>query len=201
VRIITKETTLANGKTFESAALDHYGGNEEAKSFEEIFGNLSDCVFSGELELANLNLSSLKGCPYKIINEDFSKRNNFSIETNPFLNSLEGFPIQFKNVSKLYLSYDLFKKLRTLDQSTRESLSHGVNIISPIVIPSSVEESEIIMNMLIVDNFHNNSKNVKLLNPQYKVLKLNQEKVRQQKRIYAKLDYDTEKFIRAVSLL
>jgi len=196
-RQISNNTIVKGIKTFEDIVKEREA--EEAGSspisFKELFGDLSDCTFSGHLDLSYLNLNSLEGCPRKVIN------GNFSIENNPNLKSLKSLPTEFKNVSQFYLNYSLFKKLYKLDTTTKENIAHGIDLVAPFIDSSSVDSAEVIMNMLIVNNFATTQTKVKLLTLIYNNFKVDQEKVRQQKRIYSKLNYDTEKFIRAISLL
>ena len=186
-----------SGETFKILALARQKSKNRKtpKTFKEIFGDLSDFIFEGTLDLTNLNLSSLEGCPTKILN------GNFSTETNPNLKSLKDFPNGFESVDMFYLDYDLFKKLHTLEESTKENLTHGIKLLNVLIDPVLTEESEIITHMLIINNFATARANIRLIDLQYNILKVNQEKVRQQKQIYAKLNCDTEKFIRAMSLL
>ena len=84
---VLKETSIIKDeKTFFDIVIDRASDNEDDKSFKEIFGDLSDFDFSGDLRLAGLNLNSLSGCPHSVSN------GYFSIDDNPKLHSLEYFP-------------------------------------------------------------------------------------------------------------
>jgi len=83
---------LESGETFEeirkyrvekSVQISH--ATADAKSFQEIFGDLSNCVFVGSLDLSNLNLNSLEGCP-QCVSE------SLVLDQNPNLTSLKHGP-------------------------------------------------------------------------------------------------------------
>jgi len=198
MRVIDENIEIKESETtFKHIALSRRKSEDKKtpKTFKEIFGDLSDSVFNGDLDLSELNLSSLEGCPKKI------STGNFSIEVNPNLESLRYFPTEFKDINQIYLDFSLFKKLDTLNNSVKDNIAHNALYITVSIDSATTEESEIITHMLIINNFATAHTNVRLIDLQYNILKVNQEKVRQQKRIYAKLNYSTEKFIRAISLL
>jgi len=82
--IIADNSTLKNGRTFWRTAISRSIAvkmGAEAQSFKEIFGDLSGAFFSESLDLSNLNLNSLKGCPKKIKGERFDISGNPNLQT------------------------------------------------------------------------------------------------------------------------
>jgi len=85
--MISKDTILESGRTFEDIRRLRVESNNkslkaDAKSFKELFGDLSSYTFTGELLLGVLNLNSLEGMPREVIGEVY-------IDSNPWLKNLK----------------------------------------------------------------------------------------------------------------
>jgi len=120
--IIIDKTVLKNGKTLDQIASDRVAAVvnlAEPASFEEVFGNLSTCrIINPEggqtvLNLSQLNLNSLKGCP-SVVETDFH------LDSNPNLINLEFFPREVFG----YTSIQKCESLKSLKGV--ENLSAGI---------------------------------------------------------------------------
>ena len=94
------------GKTFEETATIRRQAileNQESEpaSFKEVFGDLSDSFFEGDLDLSGLDLNSLEGCPFNI--ED-----SLHIDNNPNLKSLKYVSTVFELEGYFSVDIDLF---------------------------------------------------------------------------------------------
>ena len=111
MREIHDQTILENGKTFVKTLSDRVNSaenNPDPLSFEEIFGNLSDCIFKGGLNLDHLRLNSLKGCPSKI-------EGWFSLWNLPFLKTLDFFPEEISSGHNLFVDFHHIPAMRHVD--------------------------------------------------------------------------------------
>ena len=124
---INENTVIKNGKTFKEINFNLenrlYDNNSrrEPKSFEEIFGDLSDCIFVGDLNLNSLGLHSLKGCPQRI------RYGNLHIAYNPDLLSLDYFPKKITDRFELFVDFDIVHELKNLDISVYKELRIYIN--------------------------------------------------------------------------
>jgi len=108
VKEIIFNKKLGNGKSFGKLKGNRMNEASEGAapcSFKDIFGDLTEYIYKGDLDLSQLNLSSLEGCPQKL------KEGYFAIDNNPNLKSLENLP---SSSGKFYIGYDniyLFDKI------------------------------------------------------------------------------------------
>ena len=110
---ITNATKFSCGSTFSNFLFSRRQSDRATPaSFEQLFGDLSNSVFSGDLNLGDLNLNSLKGCPKKI--ED----GYFSIENNPELKTLDYFPEDLDTGNTIFVDSSLLELFLKLDIST-----------------------------------------------------------------------------------
>jgi len=115
---ITKNTRVTNKNghiTFEDARATRINEvlkiNTAPTSFEDLFGDLSDSIFIHGLNLSQLNLNSLKGCPREI-------RGAFAIENNLHLKNLSYFPGKIApkySTDLLSIDFELISELRKLN--------------------------------------------------------------------------------------
>ena len=186
MREINSNTVLKNGKTFKdilkNRAVPAFSKSHPLpkSSFEEIFGDLSDCAFSGTLDMTGLNLKTL-----------------------------EGFPVEFEDISQIYLSYDLFKDFHTLEGNVRKNISHGIKHFCLVVDFSleedidPMEETDMIAGviMTIVNNFNIKFENITFLDSDYCIERIDQKKFLRQEEIYKKVNFDQDKFKRVLALI
>jgi len=107
VKILLQSTILKNGKTFAKTCFDRAVVSKgdldpktgdfipptEFKSFEEIFGDLSDYTAVGEIFLNRVNLNSLKGFPQKFVGATIHLRENPDLKTLEHLSKdIQTFP-------------------------------------------------------------------------------------------------------------
>ena len=196
---INSNTMLKNGKKFWEVSNIRWLNEESAwppQSFQEIFGDLSDCVFVGDLDLSNIGLNSLQGCPQKV------KGGNFQISRNFDLKSLDYFPTEITKDFKIAIDFDLIYKLKDLDISIYRDL--GINIFYGAYYDKKISKEEVfkkIAHTLSEYRGANGSFNRvfgKSVNPD---ISLDYIEIERFYRIYKKLDFDLEKFNRAVALL
>ena len=119
MRKITNKTQLKNGKTFPEllAVYMDKPASTAKESFKDIFGDLSDATYIGDLDLREFGVTSLEGCTKEV-------SGNFLIFDYGALKSLKGFPkiahgshIQLNNqASFLFKDIDseLYKNASTL---------------------------------------------------------------------------------------
>jgi len=96
-------------KASELRTAQYVRGETNPKSFEDIFGNLSNLYFSGDLDLSSLNLNSLKGCPAEI------RRGHFTLYGNPNLKSLDYFPARLALDKQLVLQAENISSMKSVD--------------------------------------------------------------------------------------
>jgi len=194
MRKIDLKSLLKDNKTFLETRSDRQsqmwgGGSVEPASFEEIFGDLSNCSFTGNLDLSSLELNSLKGVP-KII-----KSGHFSISGNPDLENLDFFPIQLAFSKSLYIDYEMLPLFNSVD----------INTYKDCMIIISVQEfglSDLEKNRDICVAFSDYRKvngsfeNVLIEHPA-----IDYQGLESLYSVYKKLDFNLEKFDRAIELL
>ena len=100
---IQSGSILENGLSFSATMAERSKDLTEPKSFKDIFGDLSEAAFIGDLNLAGINLCSLEGCPYSVLG------GFFAIEDNLNLESLDYFPRALADARSLFINVDHIK--------------------------------------------------------------------------------------------
>lgn len=123
---IDEDTKVKGGKTYKeivSARAEQANYSDSMPiSFEELFGNLRDFSFLGEMDLRRLNLNSLKGIP-RMVYGDYLK-----LSDNPALHSLDHFPKILKGDHfSLYIESCKLLELASFPVSSIEKIS-GISI-------------------------------------------------------------------------
>ena len=117
-REITEQSVIKGNQTFQEIMTKRVTDSAEPKSFEQIFGDLSDCAFVGALNLGGINLNSLKGCPREIRGHVVF----LSIDFNPELKSLNYMPKKFQEGFYLLIDSSLTKFLNYLPSESFENI-------------------------------------------------------------------------------
>jgi len=94
---------IENEKTFSDIVGHRRKFGSTQNSFQDIFGDLSDYIFSEELNLSSMKLNSLKGVPKSV-------RGFFQLDNDEFIESLEFLP---KNISG-FISVESSENLKSL---------------------------------------------------------------------------------------
>jgi len=196
---INENTVLDCGTTF--GELRHaYSNSEEnniPKSFNDIFGDLSGSIFVGTLDLSSLNLNSLKGCPTRV------KRGGIDIACNPNLKSLDYFPKKLPKDQAFFIDYDLIPVLSSLDIKDYQNLNIYICYKAYLkeALPTMKESLKRVASSLL--EFREENGNFDKIHGDIYApsVKLNPVEVERYYTIYKKVDFDREKFDRAVELL
>jgi len=172
-------------------------------SFKEVFGDFSDCVFYGELDLSGLNLNSLEGCPCEV------RHGDFHIDSNPSLESLEFFPKKLPSGEALIIDLKHLALLATIDPVSYKDINYlTVNANGQLVGSTDKKHIEIVVAMenfvkvrgieafktFVLANFLKTKQN-KGLQP------INPKKLEKFYLIYEKVGFDQEKLKRAIELI
>ena len=188
MREINENTIIKNGKTFAATREDRDQNDESSQTFEEVFGDLSDSVFVGNLDLDSLNLSSLKGCPSKI------KAGNFYIGFAPELKSLDHFPVEINKGYELFISNHLIQDLTAKD----------IKIYKDLQIVIWDDSSDLFNEKNILFNFSE----YRRINGSFSRISAGLDPIEfyfpnleRLYSVYEKLGFDREKFERALELL
>jgi len=186
MRKINKYGIFKNGISFTNIISSRALSNGVSISFEELFGDLSDCIFMGDLNLGDLNLNSLKGCPKKI--ED----GFFSIENNPELKTLDYFPIELDAGNTIFVDCSLIELFLKLDISTYKDLylylaGNKLSNKEIAVQLSKMRKARGSFNFIHKGSFKSSSKALPEIEKFYK--------------LYEKVSFNKEKFDRLLELL
>jgi len=194
MRTITKKAILINNKTFEEIREDRafLSGLVPPSSFKDLFGDLSDSIFQGNLDLSGLNLDSLKGCPLNI------SGGYFCISNNRALKSLDYFPEDIDPDYGLFLDYDALLQLDSLDMNIYKNLH--ITLFDSSTHLDSKEVSKNIVKILYESRRINGNFN-KVTWPFFSNFSLDYHKLEIFYSIFEKVGFDREKFDRALELL
>ena len=188
MREINENTLLENGEFFYNIAYTRQENNNKPASFKELFGDLSNFIFEGCLELGNLDLNSLEGCPK--VNGAY-----FSIENNPDLKELNFMPGFLDNVVALYIDYSQVDIIKNIDIDIYKNLTIrlcGVPISNRDMVLAFSDFREFNKEFENIQTFTSNG------NTPNPIDYANLEKLY---KVYEKVSYDREKFDRAIALL
>jgi len=209
MREINSTTILDNGETFESARQHRlFNSNHKPASFKEVFGDLSDCILTEDLTLTDLNLDSLEGCPAEV-------RGYINLDGSPALKNLKG----ISKSTTMFLSCENLKSLESLeglegfcfensDLFDRTLYLSNCPLLADISALSSVSLKDCSSVIIQATNVHikdmilnfsekrNRVGNFNFLKSDYSEKDL--EKIYS---IYQKVDFNKEKFERAMFLL
>jgi len=195
---IDKNTTLFNGSSFEKTTALRSGKSESLKpeSFKAIFGDLSSFTYHGNLDLSRLNLNSLEGCPQRIVG------GTFTIKKNPNLHNLNHFPEKLATSFKLYIGYNLVHCLKKVDiNSYKNSIIaiSGLLSVKEFVVLTPIQEvyKNIIENLVSFREINGSFEKIQF--PGFDHL-FDYSEFEKRYNIYKKVDYNQEKFDRALEL-
>ena len=190
MRIITNRSKLENGLIFSDILNSRVKKREKATSVEQLFGDLSDCVFEGDLDLSTLNLNSLKGCPKEV------RAGFFSIEDNPNLKTLDFFPEKLAAWDIIYIQDSLLEQLAKVDINIYKSsyiyligdlIANKDNVINFVVYLSEIRRLRGDFKFIHRGSFRNRSKTCSSLEELYQ--------------LYKRVGFDQIKLERALKLL
>ena len=195
MREITEFSKIKNHKTFADIIESRINLESSSVSFEDLFGDLSNCSFQGCLNLTNLNLNSLKGCP-KEVSGGF-----LSIEYNPNLESLDFFP---QKLCGGVLGMDFYIDFHAIGEV--EKISAIIKNLNTIICFNNKENFSEIDIALSFFDLRFVKGNYNFLSARNKELgdfekKLDYDTLERIYDLYRKLDYDKEKLIRVLKLL
>jgi len=185
---INKNTILDCGESIDTIVNDRWNSQEPAISFKDLFGDLSDFIYEGCLELGNLNLNSLEGYP-KV------SGGYFSIENNPELKELNFMPGFLANVVTLYIDYSQVDIIKNIDIDIYKNL-----IIRLCGVP--ISNRDMVLAFSDFRKFNKGFGNIQTFTSKGvtpgPIDYANLEKLY---KVYEKVNYDREKFDRAIALL
>ena len=205
MREINKDTIIKNDKTFDTIKWARSDSENKigAVSFEELFGDLSNCIFQGNLDLTELNLSSLKGCPQEV------EHGYFSISSNSNFKNLDHFPKKLSSGYSLFVDYRSALLLEYVDINIYKN--------SGLVI---YEDSKAIMSDIMSDHNYSNEFHKSIVISLINFREANGDfskiewwgdsqlsfswsysELEKFYEIYKKVDFNQEKFNRAIELL
>jgi len=186
MRVIDNNSILRNGKTFKELR-DFARKSNVALPFETIFGDLSECAFSGNLSLRGMSLTSLKGMPFEI------RDGLFDCSSLAKLESLEYFPKKLAANKIVYISLTSYIPcFKFLEPETFENCE--------IVI---IEESLLtpIEAVVIFSNFRKRQGGFSNLRNRFDYPAYQSSNLEKLYNLYEKLHFDQEKFFKLEKLL
>ena len=176
-------------------------GNSTPQSFKTLFGDLMGNIFFGDLSLEGLNLSSLHGAPYSVVN------GNLSVVDNPELK--EFIPISVGANLNLLVDHTLLLNILKSYKSKNNKDIPTIKCYSSNFSKAEFED-------LLIDiayNYHDHSLllsrvefvglyNESSATPTTKVMELyNENNFKKISSVYKKVDLDKEKLKRTLELL
>jgi len=173
--------------------------NRTPASFMDIFGDLTDNLFTGDLDLNGLNLTSLEGCPKKVIN------GHIFVSNNPKLKNLDHFP-EFISVGKfIMIDYNLIESSTTLNKSIYMSCLNFFFKLSNFDnnnVHSDFIAAKTILNLgeLIKDNYLTRGK-IKFLSQNLNVSNIDVTALNHAYNLFEKVGFSTQKFENLIKLL
>jgi len=216
MRRIDKNTILDCEKSFEEVRLSRVGTNNNnkesnAKSFEKLFGDLSNCIFVGELSLSDLNLNSLKGMPREVTGA-------VHINLNPWLKNLEYLSCEIADILSVEhcLALESLKGIENLHIKSRPEVDFFYNHIflknNPKLVDISYLSEDTVSNLNLLSLSNSPAtlpeivktiakKQAPLENLDFLASDFPEKELEKIYSIYEKLDFDSEKFDRAIELL
>ena len=195
MREINKNTILDSGMSFEDTLLkrsEYINENTAETSFENIFGDLSDCVFIGDLHLTFLGINSLKGIPCEVRN------GNFIILGNENLKSLDYFPEKLTAGKKFGLNFPISKESKA--PSLRDlniDIYKDLNIV--IYQRKGFLSKDFILDFQEFRAIQGDFQKIHFIGS--KLLKFNEVDLEKLYQIFKKTNFDKVKFDRALELL
>ena len=198
MREIDIKTVAKGNQTFFEIIKTRAREHSKPASFQEIFGDFSDCLFEGDLDLDRIGLNSLKGAPKTI------RGGYFCLENNPNLKTLKHIPeivssTDAKNSSNLMWLYIDNKHSETLNFVSSATLKnlYKISVYTEYFRPSEED---------IVANFSS----YRMLKGTFQAIDFNLDKrsapidIQKLERlfsVYEKVGFDRDKYFRAVSLI
>ena len=183
---IGKDTILSNGKTFEETLLSRRKNVTTPQSFSEVFEDFSDYIFEGVLNLSNLNLCSLEGCPQTFTGSQLA------IFGNPNLKNLNFFPKYTPSLNNIYIDNDTLSIIESLNVEIYKNRSL---ITMSVGKGAAVSEESICLNLFGFRRLNGDFKKVKR-----PTLTLDYVKLEKLYAVYKKVGFDRERFNRVLEL-
>ena len=158
-------------------------------SFEDIFTNLSNCIFIGDLDLSGLKLSSLKGCPAVVEN------GHIDISDNEELENLDFFPSQLDFSRSLYVDYYVLQLLKGVSVESYKGCAIAIHD-HEFGLSDFEKSKNICIALSDLRKVNGDFKNVLVKNPV-----MDYAEIEKLYKIYEKVDFNQEKLDRALELL
>jgi len=184
---IMNHNSVINGYDFSDTLNDRYRNSKKPLSFKEVFGDLSDYIFEGYLDLGSLNLTSLEGCPSVI------KGEYFAIDRNPNLATLNFFPSKLE-IDMLYLDHHSVEDLKTVNPHIFEGMKFFLSGSQLFNLKYIVLQLEEVRKLNVDFNFIQNGS----FSKEDSDINIELERIYS---IYEKVGFDQEKLDRAMELI
>ena len=204
MKLLVDTTILKDGRSFQETLanrklkLAEDIKNQKAFSFKDIFGDLSSYTYKGGfLDLSNLNLNSLEGCPRRVSESEFKISNNCN------LTSLKYFP----EVTDFYIISLDYSATNSFNELDLDNYRNAEGIICVITEPQEVNlktlKIQLVTSFSKLRGLHGNFNGLDILtyDPELQAETVDKEAFESLYILYEKLNFDKEKLIRVVELL